>query len=193
MNGQIHDVRNVLVPLVSASAGFLACYLWLTNRPLEAASTSTATPKSSQPAAEVKTEAAQGEDDSEDYSTDSDEEITPEYAQRLKNAKPPTSREECKLVLVVNQELAMTKGKIAAQCGHATLACYKTLQKTNPKLLQHWERIGQAKIAVKAQSTAELLELQRTARSLGVCAQVISDAGRTQIVAGSKTVLGIGP
>lgn len=52
---------------------------------------------------------------------------------------------------------------------------------------------SQAKIAVKAQSTAELLELQRTARSLGVCAQVISDAGRTQIAAGSKTVLGIGP
>jgi hypothetical protein len=117
MNGQIHDVRNVLVPLISASAGFLAAYLWLTNRPLEATSTSTATPKSSQPAPEVKSEAAQGQDDSEDYSTDSDEEITPEYAERLKNAKPPTSREECKLVLVVNQELSMTKGKIAAQCG----------------------------------------------------------------------------
>lgn len=115
MNDQIHDVRNVLIPLISASAGFLAAYLWLTNRSLEV--TRTPTPKSSQPAPEVKTEAGKEQDDSEDYSTDSDEEITPEYAERLKNAKPPTSREECKLVLVVNQELSMTKGKIAAQCG----------------------------------------------------------------------------
>lgn len=115
MNGQIHDVRNVLIPLISASAGFLAAYLWLTNRPVEVART--ATPKSSQSTSEAKTEAGKEQDDSEDYSTDSDEEITPEYAQRLKNAKPPTSREECKLVLVVNQELSMTKGKIAAQCG----------------------------------------------------------------------------
>ena len=52
---------------------------------------------------------------------------------------------------------------------------------------------SQAKIAVKAQSTAEILELQRRARGLDLCAQVISDAGRTQIAAGSKTVLGIGP
>ena len=52
---------------------------------------------------------------------------------------------------------------------------------------------SQAKIAVKAQSTAEILELQARARQLDLCAQVISDAGRTQIAAGSKTVLGIGP
>lgn len=119
MNGQIHDVRNVLVPLISASAGFLVAYLWLANRTnsLEATRTPTSTAKSSQPAAGVKTEVRKEQDDSEDYSTDSDEEITPEYAQRLKDAKPPTSREECKLVLVVNQEMSMTKGKIAAQCG----------------------------------------------------------------------------
>lgn len=46
----------------------------------------------------------------------------------------PGKWEECKLVLVVNQELGMGKGKIAAQCGHATLACYKTLLAQNPKV-----------------------------------------------------------
>ena len=35
--------------------------------------------------------------------------------------------------------------------------------------------------------------LQATAISLGIVAEVIADAGRTQIVAGSHTVLGIGP
>lgn len=40
----------------------------------------------------------------------------------------------------------------------------------------------------------ELLEeLQARAMSLGLCARVIRDAGRTQIQAGSATVLGVGP
>ncbi|KAI0803070.1 peptidyl-tRNA hydrolase PTH2-domain-containing protein [Irpex lacteus] len=101
--------------------------------------------------------------------------------------------EPCKLVLVVRTDLGMSPGKIAAQCGHATLACYKALVKTNPKLIQHWERIGQAKIALKANSEEELLELEAMAKSLNLCARSIVDAGRTQIAAGSRTVLGIGP
>jgi PTH2 family peptidyl-tRNA hydrolase len=38
-----------------------------------------------------------------------------------------------------------------------------------------------------------MLELRRKARSLGITAEVIQDAGRTQIEAGSMTVLGVGP
>lgn len=37
------------------------------------------------------------------------------------------------------------------------------------------------------------LELQAIALSLGLPAQTIQDAGRTQIAAGSRTVLGVGP
>ncbi|KAJ1930790.1 Peptidyl-tRNA hydrolase protein 2, mitochondrial, partial [Linderina pennispora] len=42
-------------------------------------------------------------------------------------------------------------------------------------------------------SEEEMLELQRKAASLGLVAQSICDAGRTQIASGSRTVLGIGP
>lgn len=35
--------------------------------------------------------------------------------------------------------------------------------------------------------------LQAQAISLGLCAQIIHDAGRTQIASGSATVLGVGP
>ncbi|KAI8634085.1 peptidyl-tRNA hydrolase PTH2-domain-containing protein [Xylariaceae sp. FL1651] len=109
--------------------------------------------------------------------------------------------EECKLVLVVRTDLGMTKGKIAAQCSHATLACYKTLnraasrQPSSPeaRVLQRWERLGQAKIAVQVKSEDELLTLMGKARSLGITAEVIQDAGRTQIDPGSLTVLGVGP
>lgn len=50
--------------------------------------------------------------------------------------------EECKLVLLVRTDLKMDKGKIAAQCSHATLACYKNMLTTDPKLLKHWDTIG---------------------------------------------------
>jgi len=107
----------------------------------------------------------------------------------------PGSTEECKLVLVVRTDLGMGKGKIAAQCSHATLACYKTLLRADPThpVLRRWERLGQAKVALKVESEEDLLMLQAQAVSLGLCAQVIHDAGRTQIASGSATVLGIGP
>jgi PTH2 family peptidyl-tRNA hydrolase len=121
--------------------------------------------------------------------------------------------DEYKLVLVVRADLGMTKGehfglcvlelvlidflivgKIAAQCSHATLACYKTLLRTDQSLtLQRWESRGQAKVSVQVKSEDELLILQAQAMSLGICAKVIHDAGRTQIASGSATVLGIGP
>ncbi|KAL2195881.1 peptidyl-tRNA hydrolase PTH2-domain-containing protein [Corynascus similis CBS 632.67] len=109
--------------------------------------------------------------------------------------------EECKMVLVVRTDLGMTKGKIAAQCSHATLACYKSLLRaaqrdplsSEGKILRQWERMGQAKIAVQVKSEDELLVLMGKARSLGVTAEVIADAGRTQIASGSRTVLGVGP
>lgn len=84
-------------------------------------------------------------------------------------------------------------GKIAAQAGHATLACYKQLVNHPPSesLLRRWEWGGQPKIAVQVRSEDELQTLQAQALSLGLCARTIQDAGRTQIAAGSTTVLGI--
>lgn len=110
--------------------------------------------------------------------------------------------EECKLILVVRTDLGMTKGKIAAQCGHATLACFKSISNaaraagpSSPaaRLLQRWERYGQAKVALQTKSADEMHELMAKARSLGITAEVIADAGRTQIDPGSLTVLGVGP
>lgn len=60
-------------------------------------------------------------------------------------------------------------------------------------MLKTWERYGQAKVALQVKSEEELETLQATALSLGICAQIIHDAGRTQIASGSATVLGVGP
>ncbi|KAJ6574883.1 PTH2-domain-containing protein [Mycena capillaripes] len=101
--------------------------------------------------------------------------------------------EPCKLVLIVRTDLKMTPGKISAQCRHATLACYKTLVKRNPQLVKHWERTGQAKIALKATSEKQLLELEALAKGLNLCARSVQDQGLTQVEPGTRTVLAIGP
>ncbi|KAJ6519603.1 PTH2-domain-containing protein [Mycena sanguinolenta] len=95
--------------------------------------------------------------------------------------------EPCKLVLLVRTDLKMTPGR------HATLACYKTLMKRNAQLVRHWERTGQAKIALKVTSEKQLLELEAMAKKLNLCARSVQDAGRTQVEPGTRTVLAIGP
>lgn len=125
---------------------------------------------------------------------------------------------DCKLVLIVRTDLGMNKGsspcspsfphpsqaknppspptgKIAAQASHATLYNYKVLtshEHLRP-LLRRWESTGQAKIAVQTKSEEQLEELHAKAMSLGLVARIVRDAGRTQIPAGSATVLGVGP
>ncbi|KAF9785963.1 peptidyl-tRNA hydrolase PTH2-domain-containing protein [Thelephora terrestris] len=109
------------------------------------------------------------------------------------SAITPAFLEPCKMVLVVRNDLKMTDGKVAAQCGHATVACYKALERKNPNLLRHWERTGQAKIALRGSSEDQLLELEAIAKSLNLCARVIRDAEVTGGAQGTVTVLGIGP
>ena len=53
--------------------------------------------------------------------------------------------------------------------------------------------MGQAKVVLQAKNEEEIETLQAQALSLGLCAQIIHDAGRTQIASGSATVLGVGP
>ncbi|KAI9222935.1 peptidyl-tRNA hydrolase [Blastocladiella britannica] len=98
-----------------------------------------------------------------------------------------------KMVLVIRKDVEMTKGKVAAQCCHACLAAYNECMSINPAMAKRWERIGQAKITLRCNSEEEMLELQAIARSLSLPAQSIRDAGHTQIAAGTRTVLAIGP
>ena len=98
-----------------------------------------------------------------------------------------------KMVLVVRQDLKMAKGKIAAQCGHASLGMYMKLQSRADagSLLSSWFAHGQAKIALKSEDEDELVALKRAAQSAGLACHVVVDAGRTQISPNTKTVLAI--
>jgi PTH2 family peptidyl-tRNA hydrolase len=149
-------------------------------------------------ASRKKREVADSEEDDDD--AEGEEDDTEESESDSPQSDLPTfmnSTEELKLVLCVRTDLGMGKGKIAAQASHATLANYTHLlhnQHPSPSpLLQRWARHGQAKIALQVHSEEQLLELQAKAVSLGLCARVVRDAGRTQIRAGEATVLGVGP
>jgi PTH2 family peptidyl-tRNA hydrolase len=90
-------------------------------------------------------------------------------------------------------ELKMGKGKIAAQVGHAAVGCYKRASKQCPNAVSAWERTGCAKIAVKCPTQTEMEALCEKAMQLDIPLYLVEDAGRTQIAAGSRTVLGLGP
>ncbi|MBA0707299.1 hypothetical protein Golax_019350 [Gossypium laxum] len=68
--------------------------------------------------------------------------------------------EDFKMVLVVRNDLKMGKGKIAAQCSHATLGLYKKLLHRAPKALNRWEMCAQPKVVVKIDGEEDMLVLQ---------------------------------
>ncbi len=56
-----------------------------------------------------------------------------------------------------------------------------------------WESRAQAKIALKVDGEEVMDNIEREARARGLVTYIVTDAGRTQIPAGSRTVLAIGP
>ncbi|GMH34050.1 hypothetical protein BSKO_01884 [Bryopsis sp. KO-2023] len=103
--------------------------------------------------------------------------------------------EEVKLIMIVNKGLkGMKPGKTAAQCGHAAaMVVKKLLTEGNKNLFTIWEECGQPKVVVKAQSRDEMEALGDVARASGMMVTTVLDAGRTQVEAGSMTVMAIGP
>eukprot|EP00375_Theileria_parva_P003695 XP_766380.1 hypothetical protein [Theileria parva strain Muguga] len=75
---------------------------------------------------------------------------------------------EYKLVLCVRTDLCMGKGKIAAQCGHASIGAYADSVRNNNPYVYKWFNDGQKKVVLKIN-------------------------GRTQIPSGSCTVIAVGP
>lgn len=96
-----------------------------------------------QPCSQKRAESAENSEDEEEEST-------------LSGSIDASQFNNFKLVLVVRTDLGMTKGKIAAQCGHATLACYKSTMRTNPGLIRRWEHTGQAKVALRCDSEEQM-------------------------------------
>lgn len=95
------------------------------------------------------------------------------------------------LVVIVNRDLNMSKGKVLSQFGHAIDAMHDRLA-AMPHLVQAWRKNGSAKIALRGAQT-DLDNAYALAKAAGIPYVRIFDAGRTQVKAGSNTVVVIGP
>lgn len=97
----------------------------------------------------------------------------------------------CQVVVIVNKELGMSKGKVLSQFGHAIDALHEKLV-MHPEVANVWRAHGSAKIALKG-TEEELNKAYAASRKAGLLCVNIHDAGRTQVKPGSKTVVAIGP
>ena len=100
---------------------------------------------------------------------------------------------EYKLVVVVRTDLGISKGKMAVQVAHAAVNCALKSRKSDSSNFNKWFDEGQKKVVVKGQNESTLRDLQQHAREVGLVSSLVTDAGLTEVPAGTVTCLGIGP
>ncbi len=107
--------------------------------------------------------------------------------------KPKHKNTSVKMMLCVREDLKMKKGKIGAQCGHATLGLYMKIanKKKKEKMLEDWLLKGQKKIVAKLKDEKAMNLLVSKATDAGIAFHVVQDAGHTQVAAGSRTVIAL--
>ena len=98
-----------------------------------------------------------------------------------------------KQVIVLRTDLNMSKGKMAAQAGHAAVSAAEEARKKCFGWWKAWVAEGQCKIAVRAESEQELLELEEKAKKSKLPTALIVDRGLTELPPETITCLGIGP
>jgi peptidyl-tRNA hydrolase, PTH2 family len=95
-----------------------------------------------------------------------------------------------KLALVVRTDLGMGRGKIAAQVAHAAVSAVLISRDAD---VAAWLGQGQPKVVLKVTTGEKLQDLARQAVADGLVAEIVHDAGRTQVDPGTATCCAIGP
>jgi PTH2 family peptidyl-tRNA hydrolase len=98
-----------------------------------------------------------------------------------------------KQVIVFRSDLRLSKGKTAAQAGHAAVSAAEQARKHNKKWFEDWLEEGQCKIAVKVKNEKAMAELETQAKKSGLPCALIVDIGLTEVPPGTVTCVGIGP
>ncbi len=113
----------------------------------------------------------------------------PPHAATPAAAQPPLSP------LAPHTPSARSKGKIAAQAGHAFLGTYRIAMRLPlaREWVRAWSARGCAKIILSIGTEAEMLACNQAAMAAGLPSLVIEDAGRTEVAPNTRTVCAIGP
>mgnify|MGYP001614235324 FL=1 len=94
-----------------------------------------------------------------------------------------------KQVILVRKDLKLSKGKLSAQCAHASV---EAVLKSDKEKVNEW-RIFSKKVILKVKDEKELLEFKRLAEKERLVNALIKDAGLTEIPPNTITCLAIGP
>ena len=104
---------------------------------------------------------------------------------------------DLKMVFLVRDDLKMGAGKIAAQVAHAAVGLFDDITSGDDdyhqQALDFWNEFGAKKVVLRGENLNTLSEAASACKKAKIPYIMISDAGHTQVPAGSVTVLGIGP
>ena len=96
---------------------------------------------------------------------------------------------DLKQVIVVDESLDMSRGKLAAQASHASLNAFR---KADDDLRTEWNSKGAKKIIVEKEEKS-FQDLILEAERLNIPHYKVKDAGHTELEPGTATALGLGP
>lgn len=99
------------------------------------------------------------------------------------------------MVLCVRNDLKMGKGKVAAQCCHASLGAIREINSVNHKdQYVEWVKDPERKIiTLKIDNEKILRDLELKAKQLDINCYIQVDAGMTQVAPNTATVIALGP
>ncbi len=95
-----------------------------------------------------------------------------------------------KQVILVREDLKMSKGKVSVQVSHASV---DLLMKSDKKIIEEWRNEGMKKVVLNVLDLNELLKFESLALKEGLKTALIKDAGLTEFSKPEITCLGIGP
>ncbi len=97
---------------------------------------------------------------------------------------------DLKQVILVRDDLKLSKGKMSAQVAHASV---EAVLKSDQKMVQKWRNQGMKKSILKVKDLKELHAFKEKAEDAGLTTALITDAGRTHLEPGTTTCVAIGP
>ncbi len=97
---------------------------------------------------------------------------------------------EYKQVILVRDDLKLTKGKMSSQVSHASVAA---VLKSHKDDIKKWQDQGMKKVILRVKDKEELYAYKQKAEDAGLVIALITDAGHTHLEPGTVTCLGIGP